>query len=147
MKDILHIVLVHFITWKALLVEVNCQLCGPKESYSKCTKIQTWNEFKQQIHNSDPLKPLVFCPFTIQKEEEASFVISKKVEAICQKEGQCVIDASQSKGSSILKIRGSKASIKMHGFVFENAANVYSVIHVTFGTSMDQLFCRCLFRR
>jgi hypothetical protein len=149
MKDYMRTVFVYFIVWKTLLAQVKSQQsCGPIRSDSKCTiTIETWNDFKKEINNSNPSSPLIFCPFSIKKEDTAAFVISNKVEAICEKEGQCVIDASPSGGATIIRIRGSNAKVNMHGFVFENSGNVFAAVHITFGTSLDQLFCRCIFRR
>ena len=147
MNGHLRIIFIYCIIWKNLTAQVSCQLCEPTKADSECIKIETWHDFKKEIYKSKPSTPLTFCPFYIEKKDSASFVISNEVEATCQEEGQCVINASPSGGATIIKIRGSSAKVKINGFVFENSGSLLSAVHVTFATSLNQLFCRCTFRR
>jgi hypothetical protein len=121
--------------------DVGSSSCARVETYEEtvCISINSFSDFKETVENSDGT--LIFCSFTLQKPVTQIIIITKNVDMICKRSGECRIEGI----SSHIKIVGPEALVYIQGFVFENAT--INAIRISSKASRPQALCDCKFIR
>lgn len=117
--------------------------CPPIEDRSDedCTKIGSYEEFRELIQTNKPEGELVLCPFDVQlSPDDKATWIKTDLHLICQQMGKCTLRD----GDYHLKVHGSN-QVTVQGFNFVGAS--HSAFRVWEKTQNVQKVCHCSFER
>mmetsp|Transcript_31089 Transcript_31089/g.68256 ORF Transcript_31089/g.68256 Transcript_31089/m.68256 type:complete len:833 (+) Transcript_31089:362-2860(+) len=115
---------------------------GVGASSGGCTAVKTYAEFKAAVKDAQKIKGtnLVFCPFSITKEEDESPVLLYgDIQLTCRYKNFCYISGE---GSHVI-LYGAKTKATIVGFVFRFATT--SALRVWSNTPLQQNICHCHF--